>query len=244
MNYVALATELLYNEKNGGKGRTILMDIMAMAERHGKVLRKSKLFKGLSDDALISALRFFRAEEASYKKGEFLHHFGEPMERFGIALSGTIHVCTDDLDGTQMIMADISSGDIFAESLCFLRVSESPVYIYAAEDVQMLWLRDDSVRNGVGGEFANRFISVIAEKALSMNSRIQILSKKTLRLKLITFFTEFSRRVGSSTFIIPFDRNDMATYLGADRSALSRELSKMKEEGLIDYYKNTFKLLK
>jgi len=217
---------------------------MAMAERHGKILRKSKLFKDLSDDALVSALRFFRAEEAAYKKGEFLHRLGEPVEKFGIVLSGTIHVCTDDLDGTQTIMADITSGGIFAESLCFLRAAEAPVYIYAEEDVEMLWLRDDSVRNGVGGEFANRFISVIAEKALSMNGRIQILSKKTLRLKLITFFTDFSRRAGGTTFSLPFDRNGMATYLGTDRSALSRELSKMKEEGLIDYYKNTFKLLK
>ena len=220
------------------------MDITAIAEKHGRVLRKNKLFSGFYGSELISALSFFQAKEQTYRKGEFLHLYGEPLDHFGFVLSGTVHVCTDDIDGTQTIMADVSEGDVFGESLCFLQVPETPVYILAAEDARVLWLKADGVRRGGGGEFSNRFVAVIAEKALSMNSRVQILSKKSLRLKLVAFFTEFSRRAGSTTFSVPFDRSGMAVYLGTDRSALSRELSRMKSEGLIDYYKNTFRLLR
>ncbi|MBQ2118632.1 MAG: winged helix-turn-helix domain-containing protein, partial [Clostridia bacterium] len=77
-----------------------------------------------------------------------------------------------------------------------------------------------------------------------MNSRIQILSKLTLREKLLTFFSDQAKKSGADTFSVPLDRKDMATYLGADRSALSRELSRMKREGLIDYYRNSFRIIR
>ena len=75
-----------------------------------------------------------------------------------------------------------------------------------------------------------------------MNDRIQILSKLSIRDKLITFFSQYSNRYGSQEFEIPFDRNDMATYLGVNRSALSRELAHMREEGIIDFHKNQFQI--
>ena len=87
-----------------------------------------------------------------------------------------------------------------------------------------------------------RFIRMLAAKTLSMNDRIQVLSKPTLREKLMTMLTQFSTREGRN-FNLPFDRNAMAVYLGVNRSALSRELGKMKQEGRIDFYKNSFTIL-
>mgnify|MGYP002736651878 FL=1 len=78
-------------------------------------------------------------------------------------------------------------------------------------------------------------------KTLSMNDRIQILSKPTIRQKLMTLFSQYAAREGHM-FNLPFDRSDMAVYLGVNRSALSRELSLMKKEGIIDFYKNSFSL--
>lgn len=83
---------------------------------------------------------------------------------------------------------------------------------------------------------------MLSQKTLSMNDRIQVLSKPTLREKLMTLLTQYSTREGKN-FNLPFDRNTMAAYLGVNRSALSRELSKMREEGRIDFYKNSFSIL-
>ena len=88
-----------------------------------------------------------------------------------------------------------------------------------------------------------RFASVLALRALYQNDRIQILSKPKIRDRLVTFLSQCERRYGSRTFIIPFDRTSLAVYLGVNRAALSRELSKMKEEGILDFFRSSFRLL-
>lgn len=90
---------------------------------------------------------------------------------------------------------------------------------------------------------ANRFVAALASRTLSLNQRIQILSRRTLREKLITFLSQYATAQGD-TFTVPFDRASMANFLGADRSALSRELSHLRKEGVLDYHRNQFRILK
>ena len=153
----------------------------------------------------------------------------------------------DDIDGNRMIMANVTAGGTFGESLCFLHTAESPVYIVATEEAKVLWLRPDELFTAGDDELSaklrNRFTAMIAERALSMNTRIQILSKLSIREKLIALFSSYSS-AGADSFEVPFNREDMAAYIGADRSAMSRELSKMKAEGIIDYHKEMFRILR
>lgn len=212
------------------------------------VLSSCPLFSGLGEEALTRALSFFGARKVLFRRGEFLHRAGEPLTCFGLVLEGAVQVAGDDRDGNRMIMATVSPGETFGESLCFLGVREAPVYITAAEDCAVLRLSPESLsRAGADpqeAEFSRRFTAMLAARTLRMNDRIQILSRLTLRGKLIAFFSDQAKKNGSDTFSIPLDRADMAAYLGADRSALSRELSRMKREGLIDYYRNSFRLLR
>ena len=101
------------------------------------IISSCPLFKGLDDSKLTAALKFFDAVPKKFKKGEFLQSVLTPFERFGLMISGSIQVCCDDIDGYPMIMANVSAGDIFGESLCFTR-AESPVYIRAAADSEVL----------------------------------------------------------------------------------------------------------
>ncbi|MBQ9994191.1 MAG: Crp/Fnr family transcriptional regulator [Clostridia bacterium] len=209
------------------------------------VIRSSALFSGLSDDSIEYALRFFDARQNEYKRGESLNIIGTRLMRFGLVLSGTVQVYMDDIDGNQMIMATVEHGDTFGESLCYLG-RDADVYICALSDTSVLWLAADNVHHPTGGadvELVGRFISMLAERALRINDRIQVLSRLTLRDKLITFFSQYVARCGTS-FTLTFDRKDMAVYLGADRSSLSRELSRMKSEGIIDYNKREFTIKK
>jgi len=219
-----------------------------LTEAQRAICGASPLFSDLSGEALSRALRFFAAAEKRYAQGSLLQQAGAPMPCFGLVLAGVVQVHMDDINGGTMILASVGPGETFGESLCFLRIPEVPVRICAAEDACVLWLRPDAVRAGArddwSRELVNRFISMLAERTLSMNNRIQILSKKSLREKLIAFFTEYSHKFGSAVFSVPFDRSSMAAYLGTERSALSRELSRMKAEGLIDYYRNSFRLLR
>ena len=193
------------------------------------------------------ALDFFNGHSRQYRAGELLQQAGDPVEHFGLLLSGSVQVFMDDLDGSRLIMVTVQPGDTFGESLCFLQVQEAPVYIQAVQDSELLWLDTERLRQGARcareQDLVNRFTGLLARRALSMNDRIQILSKTTLRRKISTLFAEQVRKTGSRVFTLPFDREGMAAYLGSDRASLSRELSRMKQEGLIDYYKNSFRLL-
>lgn len=205
------------------------------------------LFRGLSAEDLTFALDFFEALRTDYTRGQFLNRIGEPLPAFGLVLAGTVQVYMDDIDGQPIIMANVSAGDTFGESLNFLGI-DAPVYICAETDVTVLWMKCRRMKQGfAGGDrrsqlLSSRFTAMLAGRTLEMNNRIQILSKITLRDKLITFFSQYALRFGSNDFTLPFDRASMAVYLGTDRSALSRALSRLRQEGVIDFDRNRFRI--
>lgn len=207
------------------------------------------LFAELPDGDLDRALSIFNARVAEYGRGSFVHRAGERLGFFGLVLDGNVRVFTDDINGDSMMMASVTRGDTFGESLCWLRVSETDVYICAPDGARVLCLGLDAFRTvdlGQGDlidELYRRFVSMLARRTLDMNERIQILSKKTLRERLTAFFTQCEHKYRSRSFLLPFDRASLAVYLGADRSALSRELSAMRRDGIIDFSHNYFRLL-
>ena len=224
------------------------MKQVQLNEQDLAVLRTNPLFSGLERDRFERQLQVMKAVRAHSGKGEMIQSAGEPIRRFGIVLSGAVQVCVDDIEGNRMIMAEVAPGTAFAESLCFLGTKESPVYIFASEDSDLLWLSTDALFSDPGdaflAELQQRFTAALAAKALTMNNRIQVLSRLSLRGKLTAYFTELAAAQGSNEIRLPMNREDTAAYIGANRSALSRELAKMKEDGLIDYRKNEVRILR
>ena len=209
-------------------------------ENHKKTLLSCPLFKGMSDEELLSAIAFFNGTAKKFKKGEFVQTLLSPFDRFGLMLSGTVQVYCDDIDGNNMIMATVERGDTFGESLCFIN-AESHVYIQAITDAEILMLSTKGLRSAdCDIALANRFTEMLANRTLAMNDRIQILSKISTRQKILTLLSQYRAKTGDNSFNLPFDRSNMAKYLGVDRASLSRELSKMRLEGLIDFEKNSF----
>ncbi len=208
-----------------------------------KALEKCPLFAGLDREKSDLALNIFGAIERSYKKGETLFCAGEELKYFGLVLEGTVQIFTDDINGDRVMMANVSSGNTFGESLCFLGTKESPVLAFAAEECRVLWLSCNRLQSPENAWLYNRFSAMLAQRALDMNDRIQVLSKLSLRDKLLTLFSQYAHKNDARTFSLPFSRESLATYIGVNRSALSRELGKMQREGIIEFYKNTIKIL-
>ena len=207
------------------------------------------LFSGLEGSELDEALRFFEARVMKYRRGEILNRLGEPLPYFGLVLEGQVQVLTDDIEGNRMIMAGVGPGGTFGESLCLLG-RDAYIYIRAVTDITVLRMTASHVNKRPGTDssvmLSGRFASMLAVRTLNMNNRIQILSKLSIRDKIITFLSQYAdkqEQISSETKIrveVPFDREDMAVYLGTNRSALSRELSAMKRDGLLDYRRNVF----
>lgn len=214
---------------------------------HHPILDACPLFAGLSTAERRYALDYFSARRQRYARGDFLHKITFPLPRFGLVLEGTVQVCRDDIDGHQMIMNNVGPGGTFGESYCFLG-TDAPIYIRAMQETEVLWLSTDRIKcplqpvQPLDQELANRFVAALARRALEMNRRIQILSKTTLRGKLIAFLSQYAP-AQDAPFTVPFDRASMAAFLGADRSALSRELGRMQAEGILTFHRNVFRLL-
>ena len=218
-----------------------------MTERD--LIRICPLFKDVPESGLDAALALYEARHADFAKGAAIANAGSRLDRFGLVLKGSVQVSSEDIDGSVVIMNAVPAGGTFGESLCWLSVPEIPVRVTALSDSRVLWLSPDFFRSDeLPGEPLRRllrgnFISHLASRTLSMNDRIQILSRLSLREKLAVFFSLSSKGGTVRSFDVPFDRESLAVYLGVNRSALSRELAKMKREGIIDYYKNSFRLL-
>lgn len=249
--------------------------IFEEAKEYWDVIRKNPLFSGMDDAKLSASLRLLRASVSTYRRDEQLHAPYTRLERFGLVLCGSLKVCCDDIDGNRMLMADVQPGVTFGEALCFLGIGDSPAYIYASVNAAVLWLcpailhEENGSDGAVGTEYAadaagtallpalrERFTALLCHRTLSMNSRIQTLTKLSLREKLMYFLSQAARESlhphaddgqGDSILFRPFEvsmgRDDLASYIGANRTAVSRELSNMKRDGIIDFEGNRFRLL-
>lgn len=220
---------------------------MKLTDNYFNIIKENRLFSGLSEKDLYTALSLLKAEIKDYQKGDFVHNGIEPFQKFGLVLCGICEVCADDIEGNRMIMADVSVGTTFGESISYLSLKDSDVYVLATVNTSVLWLdpscffeqSDDKLLFAL----QRNFTAMLAIRTLNMNTRIQVLSKLKLRDRIMSFLSSVSKNEGKKTFTVPLNREDMATYIGANRTALSRELSALKKEGIIDFYKNTFKIL-
>ena len=208
------------------------------------------LFSGLSGEEMTRALAFFHARILLFEKGEYIKKPGVESVPgfFGFVISGAVRVSCDDYDGNRMIMASVGPGHTFGESMCFLK-TKNTVYIEAAADTVLLAMDCDCLQEEAGFQddlsrkLTVRFTRMLALRTLSMNSRVQVLSKLSLREKIVTFLSQQPGASSGRPFEISMSREDMASWLGANRAALSRELSALRKEGNIDYHKNTFRIL-
>lgn len=190
------------------------------------------------------------AFKKSYKKGETILEQGSITHEMGLILSGAVIIESCDMWGNNTVLGVNGEGDVFAEAYACAENEVLRVSVRAIKNSEILFFSASKLFSGNacrcshGTELIKNLLSVCALKSLRLSERIINTSSKTLRGKIMSFLSGCADREGSNTFLIPFDRQQLADYLCADRSALSNELSKMKREGLIIFKKNKFRILK
>lgn len=213
------------------------------------LLRSVSLFANISEHDLASMLNCLRAEIENVKKSEIILLAGSRPEHVGIVLSGQLHVVKEDYDGNRTLIAAVTPGEIFAEALCCAGVTDSPVTVCAEQDSTVLLLRFDRILRTCPHScvfhvrLIESMLELIARKNLMLQNRMDMISAHSVREKVLRYLKSFQAPKGQD-FIIPFNREALANYLCVERSALSHELSRMKNDGLIEYRKNNFTLLK
>ncbi len=204
-----------------------------------KTLKDCALFEGLTDNEIQSLLVFLNAKERSYAKNETIVRPFEKQSKTGIVTSGSVVSTRSDSEGNVIILSVLNVGEIFGQALSNTDIL-ADVCVSAQTESKILWLdvKNLSTAENYTLKFMHNLVKMLSEKLLDFNFRINVLSKKTIREKVLTMLS----RPNKSEVILSFNRNALADYLGVNRAALSRELSKMKAEGIINYHLNRFYL--
>lgn len=213
-------------------------------------LSQTPLFRGLTKDEVQEVLGCVAAGLRQYEKGNVILHMGESTEAMGLLLSGSAIVESGDLWGNNSVLGHIEAGEIFAETYACLPGEALLVNVVAREPCRVLFLSMPKLLSpcaracGKHNRLIQNLVILFAQKNLGLSRRILHTSAKSIRGRLLSYLSEQAKRNGGYSFAIPFNRQQLADYLGVDRSALSGELSKMRKEGLLDYQKNAFILKK
>ncbi len=214
-----------------------------------EVLRRSVLFAGIGRDELEAMLGCLKARARDYREGEFILHAGDAARGVGIVISGRAQIVRENLQGNRMILSGLSEADLFGEAFACLEGAELAVSVEAVTNCQIMWLDVNRIVTVCPSacQFHSRLIQnllrVLAHKNVELNEKVRLLSLPSTRDKLLDYLSGYARRAGSRRFTIPYNRSQLAEYLGVDRSAMSRELSRMRDAGVLIFERNQFELL-
>lgn len=205
-------------------------------------LKKVPLFDNIQEKEINEIIN--QSYIKSYQKDEFILKAGDFIFNTGIILKGEISVISEDFWGNKNIISTLSEGNIFAEIFSLKNNIPLNVSVVSNEDSTILFINVNEIINKTRNFiFIKNLMNIISTKTLMLNRKNELLSKRTIREKVMTFLSQQALNTKENSFKIPFSREEMADFLAVDRSALSRELSKMKKEGIIAYNKNNFTLI-
>ena len=216
---------------------------------HYNEVKELRLFKNIKEEEFNRLYTSLGMYVKRYKKGSYITLSEEPVRCVSIVLEGVVHMESEDVWGNRTILVFMNRGDLFGETFACGTSQASVVNFLAARDVVALnipfqagmQLTPDMDRSQV--QLMGNILTSIADKNVRLMQKLDIVSKRTLREKLLTYFSLMARAHDSNEFDVPLGRVGLGEYLCADRSALTRELSRMRDDGLIEYEKNHFRLL-
>jgi CRP-like cAMP-binding protein len=203
-------------------------------------LSKCPLFDGIEFSDLESVLKCLDAKTMEISKGNPVFLEGSPAQFVGVVLSGAVQIVRDDYYGNRCVLNLLQSGELFGEVFSCAGLETMPVSVIAVQDSAILLLDCKRVLSVCSNtcRFHSRLIhnllQTMAGKNLAMNQKIRYMSQKTTKDKLIAYLLDQAKQNNSSEFVIPFDRQALANYLGVERSAMSAEIGKLKKNGQID----------
>ncbi len=220
-----------------------------MTPEHFNFLRSTALFAGISPDDLRALTACLSPVIRHCQKGEIAAAAGEPLRSIGLVLEGEVEILHENAAGSQSLLAFAARGATFGEVAAFAGQPVWPSTVTARTDCTLLFIPPERF---VGGcpkacEFHKQLIQnmlkILAQKALRLNRKVEYLEIRGIRQKLCTYLLEQKKLHGSHTFILPLNKNELADYLHVSRPSLSREFGLLRDEGLLDYYLSSVRLL-
>lgn len=212
------------------------------------ILQSSKLFSDISENELTAMMSCLDMKIKDFPKEALILRNGETVESVGLILSGSILIVQDDIWGNRNILSKAGPGKTFATAFACAPGSKLNVDVIAETPVTIMFLNINRILNVCPSACAHHnqiirnILGELAEKNLHFSEKLQHMGERSTRSKIMSYLSAEAQRFGTYEFDIPFSRQQLADYLGVERSGLSLELGKMRDDGLLDFHKNHFVL--
>lgn len=218
-------------------------------EKFIPVLKETQMFSGVSPRAINAMLTCLGARLCEFDKGELAIRQGDELSDILVLVEGNLLIQKDDYWGNRSILGNISTGEIFGEAYLapesgtalndVVAIEKSSVICF---DVKRILTSCSSACRFHARVVQNLFFA-ISEKNKKLVQKLDHMSQRSTREKLLSYLSEEAKKANRSYFTIPYNRQQLADFLAVDRSAMSSELGKLKKEGLLEFDKNHFRLL-
>lgn len=213
-------------------------------------MKNCLLFKNLNEQQLKSMQACFQPMIKQYSKNELILDEYSTIHAIGIVLSGMIQLEQIDIYGNRHIVNILGANEVFLESFVCANVSKMPMQIVALQQSEIMFIDYHHLMNPCSKacsfhtQIIQNLVFILANKNLNFHLKLQIVSKKSTKDKLLAYLNMEARKQNSLKIVIPYDRKQLADYLGVDRSGLSQEISKLVKANKLKSNKHFFEIMK
>lgn len=218
-------------------------------EKYNKVLSQCALFRGIKSEDIGQLLSCLNSNTKKYMDEQYVFLSGSEVNYIGVMLEGSAEIIKENLAGSRHIMAFLGPAQIFGEGIVCTRERISPVTIKVKEDSRILFIPYERITKSCGNscgfhiQLIQNMMMILGEKNYNLNNKIELLTLKGMREKIAAYLLNEAKNHRSLSFSIVPNRNELAEFLNVSRTSMCRELARMKDENILDYYQNSFKIL-
>lgn len=218
-------------------------------DKYSELLMTIPLFAGIAGENIPTLLKNLEAYTRTYHKNEYIRLSGDPADFIGIVLSGNIQILQHDYYGNRSITASFGTGSLFGEAFACAGIPILPVDILSGEDTTIMFMNRSRILSPCGGSctfhhtLIGNLLTIVASKNMMLNQKLQYISHRTTAEKLLAYLNDQAKLHASAEFTIPFDRQELADYLGVERSAMCAEISKLVKAGILETRRSYFRLI-
>jgi CRP-like cAMP-binding protein len=214
-----------------------------------KVIKDNQLFDNMNEDEIGKVLKCGNAFVAEYKDNQTIFQKDDTIRKLGIVLEGQLNLVSQKYNGTRVIITTLEQNDLFGEALAFSSTKETPYDLVSTGNSKALIIPYDIFFNlcqdvcGFHKTLINNMLAILSDKIVMLNNKMHILNAETLKGRIAVYLLALHKKTNSMIFDMPMKRQELADFLNVKRPSLSRELSNMQQENIIDVYRSTVKIL-
>lgn len=217
-----------------------------------KIIEKIKnntLFVGLNNEDIQKIFTCCKAKIQKYKNGQFVFEKGDTINSVGIVLEGEFNLVSQKFSGARVIVTTLSFNDMFGEAMIFSSSNASPYDLESQGESMALFIPKSFFINVCPNScdfhkiLISNMLSILSDKIVMLNNKMRILNAESIRAKIAIYLLSIYKKTNRLTFDMNMKRQELSEFLNVTRPSLSRELSNMQQENIIEVYRSSVKIL-